>query len=271
MERKINIEVLPIGSIKPYWRNPRKNQKTVDALVQSIQKYGFNVPLVLDRNHVIITGHARYKALMQLGWTDVPCVISDMSETLAKEYRIADNKTSEISEWDRQQLEFELREIGDFSFMENFFKGDDIMKGFSFGGVMEQMEKVEPPPVPQGQVFVPKDPEYQKPPVHSRDTDDMPREEDNRVYYPRQTIDEESSPPRYIYPPVQTTPVPPVQTIQHVTEEKIERELKRQNEVIEKSDALKHDNKLMVICPCCHEEFAVDWLEIQRKLSHNKA
>lgn len=110
---EVNIEL-----IKPYWRNPRNNDKAVEAVKQSITDYGMNQPLVLDKENVIIAGHTRYKACLQLGMKKVPCVVlSDITQAKAKEYRIADNKTSELAEWDMEQLIPELREIegiGDF-------------------------------------------------------------------------------------------------------------------------------------------------------------
>lgn len=107
----MKIEEIPITIIKPYWRNPRKNDKTIEVLKESITKFGFNVPLVLDSKYVIITGHARYKALLQLGYDVVPCVVSDMDEKKAREYRLSDNKISELTEWDEQTLRSEAREL----------------------------------------------------------------------------------------------------------------------------------------------------------------
>jgi endogenous inhibitor of DNA gyrase (YacG/DUF329 family) len=122
----MKITTVALSQIKPYWRNARKNDKTVDALKESIQRYGFNQPLVLDKDKVIITGHARFKALMQLGHKDAPCVIVDLSEEKAKEYRIADNKTHEMTIWDNEQLVVELREIGNFEYMQTYFQNIDL-------------------------------------------------------------------------------------------------------------------------------------------------
>lgn len=122
----MNIQTIPLSSIKPYWRNARKNDKTVDALKKSIKKYGFNQPLVLDPNYVIITGHARYKALTQLEYTEAPCVIADLDEQKAKEYRIADNKTHEMTIWDNNSLMLELREIGNNFEMQDYFQNINL-------------------------------------------------------------------------------------------------------------------------------------------------
>jgi len=111
------VQNIKLADIRPYWRNPRKNEAAVEAVKQSIKDYGFNSPLVVDKEMVIIAGHTRYKALMQLGWDAAPCVVVDLPAQKAKEYRIADNKTSELAEWDMDNLIPELREIqgiGDF-------------------------------------------------------------------------------------------------------------------------------------------------------------
>ena len=79
MDIKIAKEIIvkDINDITPYWRNPRKNDKTVDALCEIIPVVGFNVPVVIDKDGVIIKGHARYRACVKLGITKVPCIVSD--------------------------------------------------------------------------------------------------------------------------------------------------------------------------------------------------
>ena len=128
MESPMQITRLPITQIRPYWRNPRKNEDTVQAIKRSIEHYGFNQPLVVDANFVIIAGHARYKALYKLGWTDVPCIVVDMPEDKAKEYRIADNKTAELSSWDMPDLVAELRALPDIGDLQIFFGSVDLGK-----------------------------------------------------------------------------------------------------------------------------------------------
>lgn len=122
----MDIFLVNINTIKPYWRNPRRNDKAIEAVKKSIKEYGFNQPLVLDKNNVIIVGHARYKALRELGIEEIPCVVLDIDEDRAKQYRIADNKTSELSEWDNDMLMFELREIEEIKDMSEFFKVGEI-------------------------------------------------------------------------------------------------------------------------------------------------
>ena len=122
----MKIQMLQLSSIKPYWRNARKNDNTIEQLKKSIAEFGFNQPLVLDANNTIIVGHARYKAVTQLGFTEVPCVISTLDEKTAKKYRIADNKIHETSIWDNDNLMIELREIGQFEDMQIYFPNIDL-------------------------------------------------------------------------------------------------------------------------------------------------
>ena len=111
-----------LSEIKPYWRNARNNEKTVEALKKSISEYGYNQPISIDKDGVIITGHARYSALLQLGKTEIPVVILDhLSEKKIKEYRIADNKTHELTIWDNKELVTEMREIANIEDMQIYF------------------------------------------------------------------------------------------------------------------------------------------------------
>ena len=97
-----------LSEIKPYFRNPRKNDKTVAALVDLIPRAGFNVPIVIDEDNVIVKGHARYKAAIRLGLEKVPCVVTHADEENKNLDRLADNKTSELSEWLSDDLLHEL-------------------------------------------------------------------------------------------------------------------------------------------------------------------
>lgn len=107
VEKKIN-------DIKPYEKNPRKNDNAVDAVANSISQFGFKNPIVIDGNNVIICGHTRYKAAKKLGLEVVPCVVADdLTEEQIKAYRLADNKVSELAEWDFNILGDELESIFD--------------------------------------------------------------------------------------------------------------------------------------------------------------
>lgn len=106
-----------ISEIKPYVRNPRKNDKTVEQLCKIIPIVGFNVPLTIDPDGVIIKGHARFTAAIRLGMTELPCIISHASPDEIKADRITDNKISELSEWVTDELKHELDMLNiDFDF-----------------------------------------------------------------------------------------------------------------------------------------------------------
>ena len=113
------IEMRPINTIKPYVRNPRKNNKTVEMLVKIIPKVGFNVPILIDADGVIVKGHARYFAAIKLGMPEVPCITTHADPEAIKADRITDNKISEFSEWVNEELLHELDMIDfDFDFSE---------------------------------------------------------------------------------------------------------------------------------------------------------
>lgn len=121
MSTELKIEMRSISKIRPYVKNPRINDKTVELLVKIIPKVGFNVPLVIDKNGVIVKGHARYTAAIRLGMIEVPCIVSDADEDTIKLDRIMDNKVSEFTEWitddliaqaDALDVDFDLRELG---------------------------------------------------------------------------------------------------------------------------------------------------------------
>lgn len=122
----MNIIEMKIGDIKPYEKNPRKNDEAVKYVAESIKQFGFKVPIVIDKNNVIVAGHTRYKASKKLGLKEVPCVVADdLTEEQIKAYRLADNKVAEQAEWDFDLLGEELNDIlnidmCDFGFELNF-------------------------------------------------------------------------------------------------------------------------------------------------------
>ncbi len=113
------IVMKKLSEVKPYVRNPRKNDKTVELLCKIIPKVGFNVPLVIDEKGIIVKGHARFTAAIRLGMQEVPCIITHADEEAIKADRIADNKISEFSEWVNEDLMHEIDSIDlDFDFSE---------------------------------------------------------------------------------------------------------------------------------------------------------
>ena len=124
--QRSEIEWMPIASIKPYDKNPRRNDDAVDAVANSITEFGFKNPIIVDNNLVIIAGHTRLKAAKKLGLKEVPVIIaSDLSEDQAKAYRLVDNRTSELASWDYDLLADEIADIDlDLSDL-GFFMTDD--------------------------------------------------------------------------------------------------------------------------------------------------
>ena len=103
------LENWPIKKVKPYDRNPRRNDNAVDAVAASIREFGFRQPIVVDRDGVIIVGHTRLKAAKKLGMKEVPVLVADdLTEEQVKAYRLADNKAGELAGWDFAELEEEL-------------------------------------------------------------------------------------------------------------------------------------------------------------------
>lgn len=101
-----------LNDTKPYENNPRDNDAAVEFVANSIKEFGFKVPIVIDVNNVIVAGHTRYKACLQLGISEVPCIIADdLNEQQIKAFRLADNKVAEASRWDFEMLDIELNSI----------------------------------------------------------------------------------------------------------------------------------------------------------------
>lgn len=101
-----------IESIIPYDKKPRFNDEAVKYVAESIQQFGFKVPIIIDQDNVIIAGHTRLKAAKELGYETVPCVLADdLTPEQVKAFRLADNKVAEYSEWDMDLLKSELMEI----------------------------------------------------------------------------------------------------------------------------------------------------------------
>ncbi|MDD4689057.1 MAG: DNA methyltransferase [Eubacteriales bacterium] len=133
------IKDFPISKLKPYERNPRINNHAVDALAKSIKRVGNNDPIEITPNNIILCGHTRKKALEKLGikTTDV-IIISGMSEKQQIEYRITNNKTGELAEWD-------------FEILEADFSSDELLDfGFDIKDLTRtEVEEDEAPPIPK--------------------------------------------------------------------------------------------------------------------------
>lgn len=111
----MQIKDINIGDLIPYEKNPRKNENAIEYVKNSIEQFGFRVPIVIDKNNVIVCGHTRYVAAKQLGLDKVPCVVADdLTEEQISAYRLADNKVAEFSDWDMSLLNEELDKLLDF-------------------------------------------------------------------------------------------------------------------------------------------------------------
>src|SRR6266581_8465727 len=113
----MQIQLRPIATIRPYENNPRINDQAVDVVAASIREFGFRQPIVVDAQGVIICGHTRYKAALKLGLKKVPVhVAKDLSPEQIKAYRLADNQSATLAEWDYELLPIELAELKELQF-----------------------------------------------------------------------------------------------------------------------------------------------------------
>lgn len=108
MKVLFEVQEIDIDKVIPYWRNPRKNDKTVVELMKIISEVGFNQPILVDKNHVIIKGHSRYYAMKRLGKKTIPCIISEESDEVNNKNRIYDNAVQELSAWDVDLLRVDI-------------------------------------------------------------------------------------------------------------------------------------------------------------------
>lgn len=108
----MQIVKIEIKNLIEYENNPRNNDEAVPFVAESIRQFGFKVPVIVDADNVIVAGHTRVKAALQLGLKSVPCIVADdLTEEQVKAFRLADNKVGEIAEWDYDSLQKELAEI----------------------------------------------------------------------------------------------------------------------------------------------------------------
>lgn len=150
---KVKVEYRNTADLLPYANNPRLNDGAVDAVAASIKEFGFKVPIVVDSDGVIVTGHTRLKAAKKLGIKTVPVIVAnDLSPEQVKAFRLADNKTSELAQWDMGKLDVELEgiadiDMSDFGFdfgtdvdLNDFFVDDDSTENSEAAGSMENSE-----------------------------------------------------------------------------------------------------------------------------------
>lgn len=128
----MEVKMVKIEDLKPYPNNPRFNDEAVEYVANSIKQFGFKVPMIIDKNNEIVAGHTRYKASLQLGLKEVPCIIADdLTDEQIKAFRLADNKVSEKSQWNYDLLDEELADIVDIDMSE--FDFDVVLDNDEYG------------------------------------------------------------------------------------------------------------------------------------------
>lgn len=137
----MNIQQIEINKVKPYQNNPRKNQ-AVAKVAQSIKDFGFQQPIVVDKDMVVIVGHTRLLGAKKLGLEHVPVVIADLDDAKTKAYRIADNRVNEDSGWDNGLLQDELNKLLDYDIDLSMtgFTNDELDSLFN----KEEIDFIEP-------------------------------------------------------------------------------------------------------------------------------
>jgi ParB-like chromosome segregation protein Spo0J len=134
----MHVELRPLSSIRPYENNPRENDSAVGAVAASIREYGSRQPIVVDEQAVIMVGHTRYKAALKLGLEIVPVHVAvGRTAAQAKAYRLADNKSADLSDWNYELLPIELAELQGMDYDLNLlgFEPEELAK--LFGGVKD--------------------------------------------------------------------------------------------------------------------------------------
>ncbi|WP_439630649.1 DNA modification methylase [Gemmata sp.] len=127
----MNVELMQLDRLTPCENNPRRNDGGVDAVAASIREFGWRAPIVVDEHLVIVAGHTRYKAAKKLGLTEVPVhVARGLTPSQARAYRIADNQTATLSQWDDDKLALELVALQQdgFDLSLTGFPEDDVLR-----------------------------------------------------------------------------------------------------------------------------------------------
>lgn len=138
----MEVKNIKTKALKPYSNNPRRNAKAINGVKESILKFGFKVPIVIDKNNVIVCGHTRWLASKSIGLEEVPCVVADdLTQKQIDAFRLVDNRTAEFAEWDFEKLAEELSELADFDL--SAFAFDDLMAGLESQYELESKDAKE--------------------------------------------------------------------------------------------------------------------------------
>jgi len=156
MSKKIEIKInpnlrqIPIDHLVPYAKNPRKIIKAIPLVAESIKSFGFNVPITINNmiDKIIVSGHTRYEAAKKLGMKSVPYIeLNHLSDMDIRKYRLADNRVSDESEWDKNLLRTELAELElnsklDAEWFKNIgFSQEEIAQALA--GTMKEQEEAK--------------------------------------------------------------------------------------------------------------------------------
>ena len=156
INNKLNLIQMNIDDLVLYENNPRNNDGAVDAVAASINSFGFKVPIIIDKSNVVVCGHTRVKASKKLGMTEVPCIVADdLNEEQIKAFRLADNKVSELAEWNMDKLAEELKQI-DMDMLQ--FGFEDLESSLERDVLEDEFDEEEELPVnpysKKGDVFI---------------------------------------------------------------------------------------------------------------------
>lgn len=130
----VKVVTRKLAELKPYANNPRQNDNAMAAVAESIRQFGWQQPIVVDENDIILVGHTRFKAAQQLGMKTAPVIVATgLTEEEARAYRLADNRLAELAQWDFEKLGAELDKLDNFAF-------DAFGFDFSFMDYEEQLD-----------------------------------------------------------------------------------------------------------------------------------
>jgi ParB family chromosome partitioning protein len=153
----MKIELIPLHTLKPYGRNAKKHPEyQLQKIEDSIREFGFNQPLVVDKNNVIIVGHGRYEAAASLGIENVPCVVIDkLTSAQMKAYRLIDNRIAQTG-WDYDLLKVDIEELKEEYNIELLGFNANELTDILYGKDLPSMEEGEAAEVkPKGKIYCP--------------------------------------------------------------------------------------------------------------------
>ena len=149
MGNEIKVTMRKLVELVPYENNPRDNNKAVEAVAESIKEFGFKNPIIVDKGDVIVAGHTRYKAAEKLGLDEVPVIVADdLSDEQVKAFRLADNKTAELAEWNFDLLDTELAGISEidmsaFGFDMETFAESSVVEEDDYSGDVPDVPRTQ--------------------------------------------------------------------------------------------------------------------------------